>query len=374
MIKNVRKKFERCIYLMEKSISKAKNLSKDKRDAFYQDKYDYYKKVNRALLIVAALAYISFFVTDCAIYERFAWETLVSRIAIVVPLVAFLILYKKTSNYKIMVFASYVFIHMIIWFTDWATYILPNREFAPEGMLVMNLIFVIAGFVAPYKCAIIAHSVLIVDILIAHQFIHYDNVAMMIMFNAPCIVAVCFMHYVMENVYFDRYLVNEKLESLVVHDQLTGVYNRNKFKKISDAETEEFTICQEKPLSIVMVDLDFFKKINDQYGHESGDIVLKHTAKVLVDSVRTSDYVIRWGGEEFIIILTGCNRERAIDIAEKIRVNIENSENTVCPVTASIGVAEYVGGSYHDVIECADVALYKAKKNGRNQVVEYKDE
>ena len=243
-----------------------------------------------------------------------------------------------------------------------------------KGMLIMNLIFVCAGFVAPYKYAIFFHAGLIVDILIANQFFHYDNVAMMIMFNAPCVIAVSTMHYAMENGYLDHYLTNEKLESLVIHDQLTGVFNRNIFKKITDAESEEFSICEGLPISIVMIDLDYFKKINDKFGHEAGDIVLKYAANTLKTSVRSSDYVIRWGGEEFIVILPGCDMKKALEIAEKIRVNIESGESTICPVTASIGVAEYIGGSYHDVIECADVALYRAKKNGRNQVVEYKDE
>ena len=356
------------------NITRAKQLSLEKRKEFYQSKYEYYRKVNRILLIAAAVTYSTFFVTDCAIYGRFAWETLVPRVAIIGPLVTFLLLYKKITNYKIMVVASYTFLHIIIWFTDWATYILPNREFAPEGMLVMNLIFVAAGFIAPYKYTIVFHGFFLVDILLANLFIHYDDVGMMIMFNAPCIVAVCFMHYTMENLYLDHYLVNKKLESLVIHDQLTGVYNRNKFNKITDAETEEFIVSGALPISVVMMDLDYFKKINDKYGHEAGDIVLKYAADTIKKSVRTSDYVIRWGGEEFIVILTGCNVDKAKTIAEKIRKNIEDGENSVCPVTASIGVAEYIGGSYHDVIECADVALYKAKKNGRNQVVEYKDE
>ena len=354
--------------------TRAKQLSPEKRNKFYQSKYEYYRKVNRTLLIVAAMTYFVFFATDCALYGRFAWETLLPRLAIIGPLVVFLFLYKKINNYKIMVVISYIFIHIIIWLTNWATYILPDREFHGEGMLVMNLVFVAAGFIAPYKYTIVAHSIFIVDILVAHQFIHYDNVGMMVMFNAPCVVAVCFMHYAMENVYLDHYLINEKLESLVIHDQLTGVYNRNKFKKITDEETEEFVISGDLPISIVMLDLDYFKKINDKFGHEAGDIVLKHAADTIKKSVRTSDYVIRWGGEEFIILLTGCDGVKAKTIAEKIRKNIEASENSICPVTASIGVAEYIGGSYHDVIECADVALYKAKKNGRNQVIEYKDE
>lgn len=359
---------------MEKAITKAKHLSIDKRKKFYQSKYDYYRKVNRTLLVVAVLTYLLFYATDCAIYARLATETMLPRLIIIIPAIIFLVMYKKVKDYRVMSIASFLLIHMIIWFNSWTTYILPDREFAGEGMLIMNLIFVCAGFSAPYKYTIAGNSVLILDIIVAHQFIQYENVGMMLMFNGPCVVAIGIMHYVMENVYLDHYLVNKQLESLVVHDQLTGVYNRNKFKKITDAETEEFSVSSEMPISVVMLDLDFFKKINDKYGHEAGDIVLKHAAETIKKSVRSSDYVIRWGGEEFVVVLTGCGIEKAMSVAEKIRKNIEISENSVCPVTASVGVAAYIGGSYHDVIECADVALYKAKKNGRNQVVEYKDE
>ena len=359
---------------MNENITLAKQLPTEKRRAFYQSKYDYYKKFNRMLMIVATLAYFSFFITDCGIFGRFAYESVVSRAIMIVPLGIFLYMCKHVHDYKTMVIATYFLTHAIIWCTDWSTYLLPDRGFAGEGMIVMNLIFVCAGFCAPYKYAIIGHSAFLVDIVIANLFINYDDVTMMLMFNAPCVIGICIMHYYMEKTYLDHYIVNEKLESLVVHDQLTGVYNRNKFKKITDVETEEFVVSAELPISVIMLDLDYFKKINDKYGHEAGDIVLKHAADTIRKSVRSSDYVVRWGGEEFVVILTGCNMEKAMVVAEKIRNNIESSENSICPVTASVGVAAYAGGSYHDVIECADVALYKAKKNGRNQVVEYKDE
>ena len=192
---------------MNKSKVKAKNLSPDKRKAFYQSKYDYYKSFNKGLLIVSSFAYIFFFITDCSLFGRFAYETVFSRAFIIIPLLIYLVMYKKIDSYKVMTVASYLMIHMIIWCTDWSTYILPNREFASEGMLVMNLIFACAGFCAPYKYCIVAHCGLIVDILIANLFIKYDNVMMMILFNIPCVVALCVMHYMMENVYLDHYLV-----------------------------------------------------------------------------------------------------------------------------------------------------------------------
>ena len=358
---------------MEQNITRAKHLSKEQRAEFYQSKYDYYKNFTRGLIIIATIAYITFFLTDCGIYGRFASETVLSRIIVLLPLLLYIYLSKKQHYYKTMVIAAYLMVHIIIWCTDWATYILPDREYAGEGMMVMNTIFVCAGFCAPYKYAIVAHMGLIVDILIANIFIRYDNVTMMIMFNLPCIIGVCIMHYFMENVYLEHYLVNERLQNLVVYDQLTGVYNRNQLKRISNSDTEELMIGDNIPITLLIVDLDFFKTVNDRFGHEGGDVVLKHTVDVIKKSVRSSDYIIRWGGEEFVIILAGCDVAMGIEVAEKIRVNIEASENGLCPITASIGVAAYQGGSYHSAVERADKALYRAKTGGRNKVVAYEE-
>ncbi len=262
-------------------------------------------------------------------------------------------------------------IHIIIWCTDWATYLLPDRTYAEEGMIIMNLIFVCAGFCAPFRYCVIAHCGLVADILIANMFIHYADVSMMLMFNVPCILAVCVMHYTMEKSYLDHYLVTKQLESLVVRDQLTGVFNRNKLKKISDNSTEGLVLTEDIPVTFLIVDLDFFKKVNDKYGHEAGDVVLKSAVDVISNSVRESDYVIRWGGEEFLVILMGQDLGNGVQIAERIRKNMEESENGICPITASIGVALYQGNNYHKTIECADKALYCAKEQGRNQVVVY---
>ena len=117
------------------------------------------------------------------------------------------------------------------------------------------------------------------------------------------------------------------------------------------------------------MDLDFFKKVNDRYGHEAGDTVLIHLAKTVKNQVRATDYVIRWGGEEFLVLMPGCPVEQAVRIAEKIRETIQDSDSGVCNITVSIGVAEYAGGDYHQLIKDADGAMYKAKSNGRNRVV-----
>ena len=263
---------------------------------------------------------------------------------------------------------SYLMIHMIIWCTCWATYLLPDRQHAISGMVIMNLIFVCAGFASPSWISTIGHLVIIADIAVANIFIHYENLQMMYLFNLPCAIGICVLYHSNQKVYFEHYITKGKLEKLVVHDQLTEVFNRNKLKEISDPDTDEFTMFSGLDVSLLLIDIDLFKKVNDTFGHESGDKVLVHLAKTLKKSVRATDYVIRWGGEEFLIIMPGCVGKQAYHIADKIRQRVAADDNGVCKTTISIGVALYQGGNYHRAIKNADEALYRAKANGRNRV------
>ncbi len=128
-------------------------------------------------------------------------------------------------------------------------------------------------------------------------------------------------------------------------------------------------------LSLLMIDIDFFKKVNDTYGHSSGDMVLKQFSDILVCSCRSIDIISRKGGEEFAIILSGCNYENAIETAERIRKNVEEyifvvEKNKKISITVSIGVSSYPGrtNDLNDLLHEADNALYFAKHNGRNRV------
>jgi len=121
-----------------------------------------------------------------------------------------------------------------------------------------------------------------------------------------------------------------------------------------------------------MYDIDRFKKINDEFGHNSGDIVLKELTKLVKGNIRETDYLFRWGGEEFIIILFQTKLSEAVEVAEKLRKIIENfhfSVEGLNKVTVSFGVTEYkTGQSVDDLVNNADQLLYEAKRAGRNQV------
>lgn len=165
----------------------------------------------------------------------------------------------------------------------------------------------------------------------------------------------------------------QALTKLVMVDQLTGLYNRHSLfdigpKYLSDAKRHGFSI------SLLVIDLDFFKKVNDTHGHGVGDIVLKTIGQVLNDNCRTEDFVARFGGEEFVMVLSHCDLEFAAVKAENIRAEIEKSQPHDLLVTASIGAAALnKNDGFESLFDKADKAVYEAKDSGRNRVVIHPD-
>ena len=150
------------------------------------------------------------------------------------------------------------------------------------------------------------------------------------------------------------------------HDQLTGVRNRESFDQYIKA------VERDEKLSgyIIMFDIDDFKTVNDQYGHDVGDIALKVIAHAAQTRVRTSDILVRWGGEEFVTLIEGIEAKQALEKAEDIRSAIENTPyHEGKHVTVSVGVAAFTSGSsIMDAIKHADDNLYKSKAAGKNRV------
>lgn len=165
----------------------------------------------------------------------------------------------------------------------------------------------------------------------------------------------------------------EKLERLANLDSLTGLYNRRVILHRLD-ERIKYVRRYGEELSLIMLDIDHFKKVNDQYGHLIGDGVLEGIAVLVQQNIRDTDVVGRYGGEEFIIILLKTGLPSAVDVAERIRKAIEaaemkDSEGNVFSVTVSEGVSSYKPAEdERSLISRADDALYRAKENGRNRV------
>lgn len=171
----------------------------------------------------------------------------------------------------------------------------------------------------------------------------------------------------------------DMLREQSLRDQLTGLYNRRFLDETIDKIAAQIK-RRGTTLGILMVDIDYFKEVNDTYGHDMGDKVLKEIVKVLVKSVREADLVIRFGGEEFLVLLMDVQSGKSVEIAEKIRKAVEShtieSFGVVLRKTVSVGVSEFPEDSEKiwQCIKYADVALYKAKEMGRNRVVRFRPE
>ena len=164
----------------------------------------------------------------------------------------------------------------------------------------------------------------------------------------------------------------QRIEKMAATDKLTGLLNRQAFGVLIDKAFADYR-RDPRPISILMIDVDNFKTINDQHGHVVGDQILKQVAARFLDGLRASDIAVRWGGEEFLFVLKGCDLEHAQRIAEHVRREIEHTpfkagKGTIA-VTISIGISQYDGVEpYEATLNRADIGLYAAKNSGRNRV------
>lgn len=170
----------------------------------------------------------------------------------------------------------------------------------------------------------------------------------------------------------------QKMRAMAMVDGLTGLFNKNCFQETINNLLTEISSA-ESSLSLAMIDIDRFKNVNDTYGHQAGDILLKEIAGLIQQSLRSSDYAYRYGGEEFAVIMPDTAKEAAIELTDGIRLVIEKTvfslanSNEPVSITVSAGVASFPVDAVtpEDLIMCSDTALYAAKKSGRNRVAGY---
>ncbi|MDD3506525.1 MAG: GGDEF domain-containing protein, partial [Sulfurimonas sp.] len=162
----------------------------------------------------------------------------------------------------------------------------------------------------------------------------------------------------------------KELEKFATIDKLTGIYNRRRIDEFMLIEIE-IAKRHSQNLSIILIDIDHFKLVNDTYGHQIGDIVLKKTTEIISQNLRKSDIFGRWGGEEFLIICPHTNEDEALILAQKLRVAIESHRfETVGEKTICLGIAQLKDGDTDKTLmQKVDNALYSAKNGGRNRAV-----
>jgi len=170
--------------------------------------------------------------------------------------------------------------------------------------------------------------------------------------------------------YYDLKRYNAKLLELSITDKLTGIFNRLKIDERLSEEQKKVNRYKNYRCSMMMIDIDFFKTVNDTYGHQCGDDVLKQLANLMRQSFRETDVFGRWGGEEFMVIFPNTSMEDAYAAAEKFRRNVEENVRIMDkPVTVSIGLGTFLSAESVDtMLSRIDAALYDAKEQGRNRI------
>lgn len=220
-------------------------------------------------------------------------------------------------------------------------------------MIFFNMVSIISLFIALKNVILIFQSSAI--FLFGYSIVSYFSIK--------------YMDYIIETIE-----IHQRLKEEATKDYLTGLNNVRQFHNSFNSFSRLATRKSEE-LSMLLIDVDFFKEVNDNYGHDAGNIILKGLAKIFLDTCRSYDVVSRIGGEEFSIILLDCPEYKAFKIAERLRNNVENSEfyisdNKAIKITISIGISSYPGltSEIDDLLKNADTALYKAKNSGRNKV------
>jgi diguanylate cyclase (GGDEF)-like protein len=164
-----------------------------------------------------------------------------------------------------------------------------------------------------------------------------------------------------------------RVETLAITDPLTGLFNRRRFETILELEFKK-TLRYQTPLSCLMIDIDHFKSVNDTFGHQAGDVVLKEVALLIQRNIREVDTAARWGGEEFAVLVPTINRENASAPANRILKAVGNHkfpDITDLSITVSIGIAGIPNPQIdtgQKLVHAADLAMYEAKKKGRNRI------
>jgi diguanylate cyclase (GGDEF)-like protein len=165
----------------------------------------------------------------------------------------------------------------------------------------------------------------------------------------------------------------KELNDLSIHDPLTGLKNRRYFAHIFHDECAR-GFRRRESLSLLFLDIDHFKQVNDTHGHHFGDVVLKELGAYLIKQCRPYDTPVRWGGEEFLLLLRATDEAGAVIFAERIRMGVESgcSSAITIPITISIGLSEYrLDDTLETITDRADQALYHAKQSGRNRIVSW---
>ena len=341
-----------------------RTLTKDDLADFYQSKCDYYQQFVGVSLVVGTMFSFMYIVSDYLLGGSIM-PTLIPRLSILGVLIIYLIAINFCQTRASNVLADHIMAHYMVIGTMWATYYLDNRVNVGQAFIVMGLVLFTVGFVSMPREVILTSLLFLLEIIVSNFFIHYKNLYTIVALAIPCIFAIAVSHILINLLYLDYYRGHQKLELAMITDPLTQVYNRHLLEKIVSKNALNDI---KGPVSIAMLDIDYFKQVNDEHGHYTGDLTLLYIGQKLSRETHSDDYVIRFGGEEFIVIFKNCDINNACARMEQFRQDIEKAEDSPVHFTISVGLSMYTG-DFSKTIQNVDHALNKAKNLGRNRVV-----
>lgn len=334
-------------------------------------KFKTYEKLSFASAIATVLMASGFYIIDCLLTHSIYSPSLIFRIMLLVVCSFLYFIYNKLKTYtrKRLILAL---IPHLAFLSVFASHLATHKN----GTMAVTLMMLLTGFLASslvLNKRDITTSAITLGAELTLAMIYTTPPYILpsaILLYAELLVVVALAFFIDSN-YCRQYEAETKLKNLSVTDALTGCFNR---KKITDLIVEGTNHLKGRyPITILMLDIDHFKNVNDTFGHEMGDEVLKYVALTAKSCIRDIDYIIRWGGEEFVVLLINSRKDDAVAVAERIRNSVQkehkNSVNHDIPVTISIGVAEYDNESFDLSLKKADDMMYKAKTTGRNKVV-----
>ena len=199
---------------------------------------------------------------------------------------------------------------------------------------------------------------------------NFNGIDTLISLDGASLIAICAFEFIFENAFAEMYNAQKKLEDVALHDQLTGAFNRSKLNMMCMDDTNELKL---RNAGFILLDINEFKKINESFGHDVGDQIIKELFKIIKICTRDGDVCVRMGGEQFLIIVPNQGLARTKEIGERIRTHVANNKDAACEFKISVGTTIYKGGDYHVAINLADKALKFAKENEVDLVVAYED-
>lgn len=339
------------------------------QNQFYQAKYESYRLMMLFAVVAAACVAAFYWFMDCEQVGFVDWRTFGIRLSnlLMIPIMLFLVVHVR--NYRMTLFFAYVTMHYAVWSSCIAIMMTPDKTYLPIVFIIIHFAFMAIGMAAPWLFHMYLHVLYLADLAILNTVYHVRNFGEILILSIPVFIGISLALKILESSFEKEYISLQKLEIMSVTDSLTGLYNRNKLNTLLDRNTTR--LRGKLPQAILMLDIDHFKLVNDTYGHDKGDEVLQYVTRKIQDIIRRHDIAIRYGGEEFVVILFDTDESGAYQTAERIRTQIQNSaDGPIDKLTISIGVYEYAGEDIEDAIKKADRALYKAKER-RNRTICY---